>query len=160
MNARSGEHEAMSEPSFLELFRSRWQEIARQFWPQTPRQQAQSELERLDAELGRRQRRLLSLRKRMERLHNHLNRCEQRLAQLAALGQQAPADADVSSELECQWRRADCLRDRLQEREREYARRLARLRQRKRERAELRERLLSGSLPKPTGDESDPDYPF
>lgn len=150
----------MSEPSFLDLFRSRWQEIVRQFWPETPRQQLQSELARLDAELGRRQKRLLLLRKRIEKIHNILKHRERRLAQLTALVQQTPADTDVSAKLERQQRNIDCLRERLQKRECSYARWLARLRQRKQEWAELRERLLSGPLPKTMDDESDPDYPF
>ena len=150
----------MSEPSFLELFRSRWQEIARQLWPETPREQLQSELARLDAELGRRQNRLLSLRKRIEKIHNSLNRRERRLAQLAALMQESPANADVSAELERQQRNIDRLRERLRERECGYARRLARLRRRKQAWAALRERLLSGTLPKSLSEESDPDYPF
>lgn len=150
----------MSELSFLELFRSRWQEIARQFWPETPREQLQSELARLDAELGRRQSRLLFVRKRIEKIHHCLKRRERRLAQLAALAQKLPADADVSAELERRQRNIDCLRERLQQREYSYARRLARLRRRKQEWAALRERLLSGPLPKTMDDESDPDYPF
>jgi chromosome segregation ATPase len=160
LNARSGEHEAMSESSFLELFRCRWQEIARQFWPQTPREQLQSELARLDAELGRRQNRLLILRKRIEKLHHYLNRGEHRLESLTALVQQMPAGADVNAKLERLQRYIDHLRERLQECECRYARQLARLRQRKREWVELRERLLSGALPKSMDEESDPDYPF
>lgn len=150
----------MSEPSFLELFRSRWQEIARLLWPETPREHLRSELARLDAELGRRQNRLLCLRKRIEKIHNSLKRREHRLAQFAALMQESPADARVSAELERQQRSIDRLRERLQERECGYARQLARLRQRKQTWAELRERLLSGSLPKSMEEESDPDYPF
>lgn len=143
----------MSEPSFLNLFRSHWQEIARQFWPETAREQVESELARLDAELQRRQNRLLLFRKKTERLKH-------RLTLLAALVQKTPTDSDALAELERQQRSMDRLRERLQERERGYARRLARLRQRKQMRAELRERLLSGSLPRPMDDEDDPDYPF
>ncbi len=150
----------MSESSFLDLFRSRWQEIARQFWPQTPREQLQSELSRLDAELGRRQDHLLALRKRIEQLHYCLKRREHRLASLLDKLQQTPAHASMSAELERQQRSVDHLRKRLRERESGYARRLARLRRRKQEWAKLRERLFSGALPKSMGEESDADYPF
>ncbi len=150
----------MSESSFLELFRSRWQEIARQFWPQTPHERLQSELARLDAELERRQSRLLCLRKRIEELHRYLKRREKCLAQLAALVQEMPADTNVSAELERQQRSLDHLRERVRQRERSYSQRLIRLRQRNQERAKLREQLLSGLLPKTLSEESDPDYPF
>lgn len=150
----------MSESSFLDLFRSRWQEIARQFWPESPREQVECELARLDAELERRQSHLLLFRKKTERLRHRLKHLEHRLALLASLVQKTPADTDALAELERRQRSIDRLRERLQERERGYARRLARLRQREQEWRELRERLLSGSLPKRLDEESDADYPF
>lgn len=150
----------MSASSLLDLFRSRWQEMAHQLWPQTAREQAKAELARLDVELARRQHRLLHCRKRIEKLHNDLKRRENRLAQLAALVQQTPTAAAALAELEC-WRgRITRLHDRVQEREHRYARQLARFGQQKQVRAELRERLLSGSLPKAMDDSSDPDYLF
>ncbi len=150
----------MSEPSFLELFRSRWQDIARQFWPETPRQQLQTELARRDAELGRRQNRLLLLRKRIEKLHHLLMVREQGLKQLVALVSKTPKDADLTARLQRYERKIELLRKLLEKHERGYARRLARLRQRKQERTELRGCLFSGSLPKPIDEENDLDYPF
>lgn len=150
----------MSESSFLELFRSRCQEIARQFWPETLREQLQSELARLDLELRRRQNRLLALRKRIEKLHYCLKRREHRVASLTDNVQRMTASADMSAELEGQQRSVDQLRERLRERERGYARRLARFHQRKQAWAKLRERLFSGALPKSMEEESDADYPF
>lgn len=150
----------MSERSLLDFFRSRWQEIARQFWPETPREQLQTALARLHAELELRQNDLLHLRKQVDKLHYRLKRREHRLAQLATPVQRTPMDDDVSAELNCQQRSIDRLRERLQECERGYARRLARWRQRKQKYTELHERLLFGSLPKPREEENDPDYPF
>jgi predicted nucleic acid-binding Zn-ribbon protein len=150
----------MSESSFLERFRSRWQEIARQFWPETPREQLQSELTRLDAELRLRQNRLLSLRKRIEKLRYHLNGSERNMTRLVAPAQEMPAATTGGAELERRQRNIDRLRERLQKHERGYARRLARLRNLKEEWTELRERFLTGSLAKRTSDESDPGYPF
>lgn len=150
----------MSESSFLQLFRSRCQEIARQFWPETPREQLQSELARLEAELEGLQNRLLLSRKRIERLHYCLKRRELRLASLTNTLQQTPAGAGLSAELKHQHRSANSLRERLWARERGYARQLARLRRRKQEWVNLRERLFSGELPKSMEEESDADYPF
>jgi hypothetical protein len=160
LNGSSGEYEAMSEPSFLQLFRSRWQEIARQFWPETPREQLQSELARLDAELRRRQNRLLSLRKRIERRRHYLNGSERNMKRFVAPAQETPPATIMAAELERRQRNIDCLRDRLRKLERGYSQRLARLRKLKQEWTELRERFLSGSLPKRISDEGDPDYPF
>jgi gamma-glutamyl:cysteine ligase YbdK (ATP-grasp superfamily) len=150
----------MSRSSFLKLFRNRWQEISRQFWPETPREQLQSELACLDAELEGRQNRLLALRKRIEKLHYCLKRREHRVASLTDNVQRMTASADMSAELEGQQRSIDHLRERLQERERGYARRLARFRQRKQAWAKLHERLYSRVLPKSMEEESDADYPF
>jgi chromosome segregation ATPase len=150
----------MSKLSLLDLFRCRWQEIARQFWPETPRQQLKSELSRVEAELTRRQNRLLKARRKIEKIRHRLKRCERHLAQLASVAQQRPSDGGVNPRLECQRRSIARLQEHLQTRERSYSRRLARLRQRKQEWAELRERLLSGSVPKARDDERDADYPF
>ncbi len=149
----------MSRSSFLELFRNRWQEIARQLWPESPREQLQSELACLDAEL-RRQNSLLSLQKRIERLRSYLNGSERKTKRLVAPAQGMPAVTAVCAESERRKRNIDRLRERLQRHERGYAQRLARLRKLKQEWTELRERLFSGSLPKRISDESDPDYPF
>jgi chromosome segregation ATPase len=150
----------MSEPSLIDLFRSRWIEIARQFWPQSPREQLESKLARLDSELRQRQACLLLYRKKMDHLYYRLKRREHRLAWLSASMDKTPGDADVIAELERQRRSIDRLQERLQECEHGYACRLARLRQRKQQRDELRERLLSGWTPKPKDEQSDPDYPF
>jgi hypothetical protein len=160
LNVSSGEHEAMSEPSFVQLFRSRWQEIARQFWPETPHEQLQSELAHLDAELRWRHNSLLSLKKRIEKLRYYLNCSEYKSKWLVAPAQKMPAATTGVTELERRQRNIDRLRERLQRHERGYAQRLARLRKLKQEWTELRERLLSGSFPKRVSDESDPEYPF
>jgi hypothetical protein len=150
----------MSEGSFIHSFRSNWQQIASQLWPQTPRERARAELERLDAELAFRQTRLLLFQKKTEKIRNCLECRELRLSMLAALAQKAPMNTGVWAEWEHQQRTADRLRERLQERERVYARRLARFRRQKQRRTELRIRLVAGSLPKSADEESDPDYPF
>jgi len=150
----------MTESSFLKLFRSRWQEIARQFWPETPHEQLQSELARLDAELDRRQNRLLILRKRIERLRYDLNLRERNLTRQAAQAQEMRTATAVDPERKCRRRNIDRLRERLQKYERGYAQRLVRLRKLKQKRTQVRKRLLCGSLPKRTSDECDPDYPF
>ena len=150
----------MSELSFLDLFRFRWQEIARQFWPESLHEQLQSKLARLDGELERRQNRLLFLRKRIERLHYYLNDGGRNLTQVVAQAQAMPAATTVGEELERRQRNIGRLRDRLQKYERRYAQWLARLRKLREEWTKLRERFLSKSLPKRVSDESDPDYPF
>jgi chromosome segregation ATPase len=150
----------MSEESFLHLFRSRWHEIASQFWPQTPRERAKAELERLDAELARRQSRVLIFLKRIEKLRNILEQREQRLGLFAALMQKMPKSTGVLAEWEHRQQTVNHLRERLQELEEVYARRLSRLRRWKQKRTELRVRLLAGSFPKPVDEENDLDYPF
>ncbi|MHB1425515.1 MAG: hypothetical protein ACYC3I_20295 [Gemmataceae bacterium] len=150
----------MLKSDLIHLFHTRWQEIARHFWPEAPRQQVESELARFDAELERRQRHLLFLRKRIEKLHNSLKQREHRLELSAAQMHEALVDAGAVAELERRRRNVDRLRERVREREHDYALMLARLRQRKQKRVELRERLHSGSLPKQVEDESDPDYLF
>ena len=150
----------MSESSLLSLLRSHWLEITRQFWPEEPCGQLEAELARLEAVLRRRQSRLLASRRKIESLRDRLNHREHRLAQLSAQIQQSGVDGCTTAELERQRRSIDRIRVRLQKQERGYAGRLALLRERKQEWLELRERLLSGSLPKPTDVESDPDYPF
>jgi hypothetical protein len=150
----------MSKGSFIHSFRSNWQQIASQLWPQTPREQAQAELERLDAELAFRQTRLLLFQKKTEKIRNCLECRELRLSMLAALVQKTPMNTGVLAEWEHHQRTADCLRERLQERERVYARRLACFRRHKQIRTELRIRLVSGALPKAADEENDPDYPF
>lgn len=150
----------MSEDLFSHSFRYRWPEIVCQPWPQTPREQAQAKLERLDAELTQQQSRLLRLRKRIDKLHHRLQRGEIRLTMAAALVQKLPNSGGIVAEWEQQQHAVERLRERLQEGEVVYSRRLARLRKRKQERTELRVRLLCGSFPKPVGEESDPDYPF
>ncbi len=150
----------MSEGSFIHSFRSNWQQIASQLWPQTPRERAQAELERLDAELAFRQTRLLLFQKRTEKIRNCLECRELRLSMLAALLQKTPMNTGILAEWEHQQLAADRLRECLQERERVYARRLACLRRQKQIRTELRIRLVSGSLPKSADEESDPYYPF
>ncbi|GEM_PF-6430148 len=160
LDTRSGEQETMSEPSFLDLFRSRWQELARQLWPETPHEQLRLELTRLDAELRRQQSCLLLFRKRIEKIHDRLKHRQYCLELLTARMQKAPADGDAIAEREHQERYIDRLEERLRQLEHGYTRRLARLLLRKQKRAELRERLLSESLPKRMDEESDPDYPF
>lgn len=150
----------MSDDSFLHSFRSRWQEMVCQLWPKTPRERAKAELERLDAEVTQQQSHLLLFRKRIEKLHNRLERRELRVAMLGGLVQKMPMNAGVAAEWEHQQRAVDCLRECLQERECVYARRLARFRKRKQKRTELRVRLVSGMLPIRESDESDSDYPF
>jgi hypothetical protein len=131
-----------------------------QLWPKTPREQAQAELERLDAELTQRQCRLLRFRKRIEKLQYYLVGRELRLKMLAGLVQKMPMNAGVAAEWEHQQRAVDRLHESLLERERVYTRRLANFRRQKQERTELRVRLISGSVPKLASEESDPDYPF
>jgi hypothetical protein len=150
----------MSEGSFIHSFRSNWQQIASQLWPQTRRERAQAELERLDAELAHRQTRLLLFQKRTEKIRNCLECRELRLSMLAAVARKTPMNTAVLAEWEHQQRTADYLRECLQERERVYARRLACLRRQKQIRTELRIRLVSGALPKEVDEGNDPDYPF
>ncbi|HEY7327525.1 MAG TPA: hypothetical protein VH592_07795 [Gemmataceae bacterium] len=150
----------MSEPSLLDLFCSRCLEIAREIWPATPREQLESELASVDAELSHRQSRLLFCRRRIEKLHDRLKRRENRLARLAASVQKIPTDASLIEVLERIQRGNGRLRERLQALEHGYARRLERFRQKKQKWSEFRERLLSGSLRKPEDEKSDPDYPF
>jgi hypothetical protein len=150
----------MSDGSFIHSFRSNWLEIASQLWPETPRERAQAELARLDEELARRQSRLLLFQKKTEKIRNCLECRELRLSMLAALARKTPMNTGLMAEWEHQEQIADHLRECVHERERVYTRRLARLQRQKQKRTELRIRLVSGALPKPADEESDPGYPF
>lgn len=150
----------MPEDSFLHSFGSQWREMVCHLWPQTPRERAQAELARLDAELTQRQSRLLLFRKKIEKLRHCLEHRELRLSMLAALAKNTPLNAGVRAEWEQQQQTVERLRERIEERERVYARRLARLRKQKQQRTELRVQLLSGMWPKPEDEESDSDYPY
>jgi hypothetical protein len=143
------------------LLRSRWRSLARILWPDTLREQLQSELKRLDDELGRRHQRLLKFRQKIEKLHARLERGEHRMAFLAS---QVLDGTDVRAleELACRCRGIDRLRERLQERERAYEELLDHFRRRKQQRSIVREQQLccSPSHRIRREEESDSGYPF
>ena len=143
------------------LLRSRWCSLARILWPDTLRQQVQSELQRLDGELGRRHQRLLKYRQKIEKLHARLKHREHRMAFLASQVLDGTGTRAIE-EFAYRCRGIDRLRERLQERERAYEGLLDHFRRRKQQRSAVREQLLcSPPLHRiDNEEESDSGYPF
>src|SRR5262245_54045087 len=143
------------------LLRSRWRSLARILWPDTHREQLQSELKRLDSELGRRHQRLLKYRQKIEKLHARLARCEHRMT-LHASQVLDGTDTRTIEELAYRCRMIDRPRGDLQERERIYEELLTHFRRRKQQRSAVREQLLSCPPSHRINgeEESDSGYPF
>jgi Tfp pilus assembly protein PilN len=125
-------------------FRSRWQALTQQLWPETPRESSERELARLQGELARRYRRLLDRRSRIEVVRARLTEQEKRIVELS---RQAPLAAgkrnsDLTASLHRLQRLAERNRDRLQEHEEVYGLQLKLLERKKR----LRLALLRGDV--------------
>jgi DNA repair exonuclease SbcCD ATPase subunit len=143
------------------LLRSRWYNLAQMLWSVTLREQLQSELKRLDGELGRRHQRLLKYRQKIERLHALLERREHRRAFLASQVLDRAGTRTIE-ELAYNAQVIDWLRECLQERERVYEELLAHFHHRKQQRSIVRAQLLCCPPSHRIGseEESDSGYPF
>jgi chromosome segregation ATPase len=149
--------------AFRRVFGSRWHDFNRLLWPTSPREDVQSELDRLDEELRRRQARLLRSRQLIEKLRDEVEKMERRLEALAARLSNEPARARLVEKLERGRRTLDRQRVRLHGRESAYDRLRARFQQQKQMRSELNNLLLSSSrlrTVRNNADENDCDYPF
>jgi hypothetical protein len=112
----------MPQPALCRLFRSRWQALKQQLWPDTTQERTERELDRLKVELSRRYRRLLLRRCRIERVQVRLAKQEQRIDELTrqtldTCGEQTLELETTIQHLQCS---AQCNRDRLREHEEAY----------------------------------------
>lgn len=62
----------MSITTFFSAVRKQWHELSKEFWPPSPQELTCAEIERLDADLARRQQRLIHIRRRANLLSDRL----------------------------------------------------------------------------------------
>ncbi len=68
----------MSLTDLWRAVRAHWHDVTQQLWPDSPEERTRAEIDRLTADLARRQRRLVRLRCRVEQARDRLAREQQR----------------------------------------------------------------------------------
>jgi hypothetical protein len=133
----------MSVAAWCHTVRRHWQAVTQLVWPESPQQRARAECQRLDAELARRHERLLSRRRRIERLRDALQRQERRLGQITSrlrllAGRSEDARfGELAVALDQARQTAEVVRQRLQRQEEAYERQRVSFERKKQIRADL-----------------------
>ncbi len=99
----------MSITRFWRNVRGRWHDLVQHYWPDTPEERTRAEIAHLTADLARRQKRLIRLRRRIERLLARTDLAQERLARLEEAYQQGCRQLERRKQL-----RQALLRGRLQ----------------------------------------------
>jgi hypothetical protein len=150
----------MSVRELCRVLRSHWHDFAHYFWPESPDQQWQAELDQLAEDLRRRYLRLVRKRCKIEQLRHRLAQQERHLVRLGDHLQTDPAHAvanQTAQALERCRRAAERTRGHLLQHEQMYERQRLAFERRKRRRVELQ---LAGSavFARPQDQESQVDF--